>query len=519
VTPPRGPRRRLLPAVVALAVPLLWHTAHRPVPLGADADHYTALSVARHLARGDGYLNGIVYPVSLSFPFAARVPQPLLERPWAVPLLALPPVALSRGDPAAAVLWSQRLWPWWLGLLAAAGVALLRRRGRRAAPWIWTGGLLVSPLLAMTAHWCQLELPAALLLLLLWRRTAGGAEPQAERIAATDGERRRGAVDGLLWAGLTGLRGELFWLPPLWIAAAAPHGRRGRRLLAAAAVWLALSAPWAARNWRVAGSPWFTLQAWTEHLKETPAHPGYTIYTQPRGEPLSTTLRKRPALVGRKAAAGGKYYLRRAGRWLEPALWIWLVLAAVWPGPGRRRLRLLLLSAGLLAALYAPFSHTLRYMALLLPVLLLEAWDGIEAAALAVAAGGKTGRRARRWALAAVAAAGLLLTGGVPPRLAGWEHAAAAARRDAARLPAAVAAARAARPGPLFSDTAAVLWWSGREGVWWPGPQPPAPWLARAVPSLAGAPWIRLGGTSVDQSQDQSAQNADRQRQHDQQQR
>ncbi len=501
----RGPGTTLLlPVVLALLlVPALWSVRHDTPPLGPDADLYTSLSVARHLLRGDGFRNGVVYPVSLSFPFAATVPQPLIERPPGVPLTVAPAVALAGDDPAAAVGWARRWWLLWLGLLAATGTAILRRRGQGLAAVPWSLGLVLSPLLAMGVAWCQVEVVVAWLLLLLWSRAFPAPRPR--RIVTTgDGPRRRGIVDGLLWGGISLLRSELAWLPPLWLGVGGAW-RDARRRWWAVALCLLVLLPWSARNLRVTGRPWFVLQAWTEHLKETPAAPGYSIYCAPRGESLAATLRHRPRIVLAKTAAGARYYLGRLARWLRAAAWLWLLLVALWPGaPGRRRALLSLGSVLLLIGLYSPFSHTLRYLAALLPVLLLEFWGGVTVAVDSWVTG-------RRWIVpATVIGLGLVLTGGVPTRLPGWARARGEAARLAPLVPAAVRRAAAAPPGPLLSDTAAVLWFSDRDGVWWPGPDGPPAWLRRAAPGLAEAPWIRLATGSMDQGQDERAQQAER---------
>ena len=81
-------------------------SAHGAVRLVRDA-----LGTARRagvtgdiLVRADsayyqhGFVTDVVYPLSLAFPFAARVPQPLVHRPPGYPLLLTGPVALSGVD-------------------------------------------------------------------------------------------------------------------------------------------------------------------------------------------------------------------------------------------------------------------------------------------------------------------------------------------------------------------------------------------------------------------------------------
>jgi len=57
------PRTRRYQVTVSLAIALLvvalWLILHPPLPFLATSDLYTHLSVARHLAEGDGFLCGV----------------------------------------------------------------------------------------------------------------------------------------------------------------------------------------------------------------------------------------------------------------------------------------------------------------------------------------------------------------------------------------------------------------------------------------------------------------------------
>lgn len=463
--------------VVACVFVAAWTALHPATPSPAGSDLYTHLATARHLVRGEGFLNDVVYPLSLSFPFADRAPQPLIHRPPGYPLLLTLPVALSREDPRRAEDLTRLLHAALLGLTVAVGLAALQRRDRLDAALPWCATLLFSPLLAMTAGWSQVETPVALLLLLLWVRRREGA--------ASSGS--ASAIDGLLAAAVALLRTDLVWLPWLWLLLT---GCRGRPLLRTAAVWALLMTPWWLRNLVVTGQPFFALQAYAEHLKGTAELPGYAAYLRERPEWFGATLLRQPGLLLGKCGAGLVYFAARLDNWLPWSLLAVGGAAALARRPGGRLpSRPTLLLAGTLALLvvaYAPFSHDLRHLAVLLPVAAWELW-----LALAERLSGRrpTARPAARAAiLAAAGAAVLLLT---PARLPGWERARALAVADAATLPAAVARCRDLPAGPVLTDSAALLWRADRAGVWWPDeagdPEP----LRRRHPWLADSPLVR----------------------------
>jgi hypothetical protein len=481
---------RLWPLAAGLVFGCVWAVLHTPVPLDPNADLYDSLSVARHLVLGEGFLCDLAYPLSFAFPFAARVPQPLIHRPPGQPLLLMFPVLAARGDREAAVRWAQLQNLLLLALLAACGVRAARRAGRAEAALPWLALLMASPLLAMTTGWVKSEIPAALLLALLWwrlREGNGAPMPLATQSAPAAGV-PAAMIDGALAAATALVRADLWWLPWLWLAA---HGRlRARRTaLATVAAWLLLLAPWGLRNVRLTGDPFFALQYYAEAVKETPAWPGMDVYRQLTPQPLLDTLRHDPELLMRKTAAGVRYFTARAGRWLPWPLWLaaGLLLARRGDAGARRTpspLALLLLTTGLLILQYAALSHNLSYLATLLPVLGLEIWLG--------AAGWLRARRPA-WTSAgltgALAGAALVVQLAAPARMPGWEAACRAA--IAARPVTAHAVANAALlpPGPLFSDSGALLWLSGRAGVWLPLPAALEA-VREQVPEMARAPIV-----------------------------
>jgi hypothetical protein len=485
--------------LVFLAAWLLWQSppAHLPT-----SDLFTHLCVARHLADGDGFLNDIVYPLSLAFPFAAHVPQPLIHRGPLYAMLLVGTIWTGGHDPGAAL-----AGVWWLhvGLLGWIVVLALRhllRLGLAEAILAWLLLFGSSRLLAMSIGWGQIEIVAAALLTLLWLRW------RQRREAIRNGRRgvfdapepiRLGtaALDGALAAALTLLRPDLFWIPMLWWSA----GRRsaGRRATAVAAiVWLALLTPWIARNTALTGQPFFSLQAYGEQLKQTADWPEYTIYRSLSPEPFLTTLQERPGLVLRKTAAGLRFYLTHLGHWLPwPVLAVWVALIFKHRGPFRRRgqgrrrrftgLETLLLTLGLLMVQYAPLSHTLRHLVILLPVVSLEI---CLAAAVWLSERRPRWRASGRAVLLGVAALGCIWA--LPARLPDWQKAAEAASRAAAPIAKAASELELQPAGPIFTDTAALCWWSGRPGVWSPLDGEVEARIRRLVPEMATAPVIRV---------------------------
>jgi hypothetical protein len=454
------PRARLYQVAVPLAIVLLvvalWLILHPPPPFLATSDLYTHLSVARHLADGDGFLCDVTYPLSFAFPWACTLPQPLIHRPPGYALLLVPIYLIAGGDPQQTL-------------------------------------VLVHWLMAVVlgANW---SLPG-------W------------------------SIDGTLCAALTLLRPELIWLPLLWwyglrwlpvrqrpvpaataLAAAADVSgtpgatgrRRQRDALLTLAVWCALVVPWAGRNWRLTGNPFFSLQSYAEHVKMTDSWPQYTVYRSLQPQPLGQTLRDDPSLVLGKTRAGIGFFLRHLGNWLP-----WSLLtagAALWLA--RRRWRLLPgeplflvgLTGAVLILLYAPFDHELRHLVPLWPI---ATWELCLLGANALGTAGLLPDHLPRHRAALLRSALLVLVVAVgtwltPAQVPGWVHAAQIATRDAPRTAALVARADELPPGPVFCDNAAMLWLTGRAGVWAPIDDEVAAEIRRRVPQLTHAPWLRL---------------------------
>lgn len=469
-------RHRSIAGTAALLLGVFWILWRPALPQPATGDLYTHLCTARHLVAGEGFLNDVVYPVSLTFPFAAGVPQPLIHRMPGYALLLTPVVALGADDPGRTEALAGALAVLLVVLVGYAGARRFVRDGDTAALLPWLATLALSPLLLTVVGWAQVELPAGLLLLLLWlRRGDGPARPGAA------------VVDGLLVACLVLLRQELFWVPVLWLGFSNRLDRRGA--LVAGTTACLLLAPWWIRNLRVTGDPFFGLQTYAEHLKFTAERPGYTIYTGFAPEWLGDTLRRAPGLLIDKTLAGLRFFLSRLEEWLPvgPAL-LWL-LATPWRRPDERRDTLLLtLTLGGATLLYAPFSHDLRHMAPLLPVLTWACWRGA-----ARFLGRRLGRGEGYPLITATALLAALLLGLAPVRLTGWEAARDLARRDGASLAPALERLGDAPPGPVLTDSAALLWYGRRAGIWWPDPDADRTPLAARVPALRTAPLVRQG--------------------------
>ena len=476
---------------VALALLALWPRVHVPrAPLPTD-DLYTHLSVARHLARGEGFACDIAYPLSFAWPFARKLPQPLVHRPPAWPVVLVVPYLAAGRDAAAAPAAVRTLQVAWLSLAAGIGVAAWVRRGRPGAAAAWVVALAACPLLPYAVDWGHTELPAAALLLACWLRHR-------------EGRRAPGPTDGIATAALALLRPELAWLPLAWWAwLRQPGGTRagrsdGRGLLLALVVALALVCPWLVRNARLAGNPFFSVQASAELAKDTRAWPGYDVYRQLEPQPPLRALRDYPEALARKTARGLRFYAREF-----PALLPWSVPLALAVGAlaGARgaapRLRApaptAIASTVLLAALYAPLDHSLRHLVSVVPILAWEAapWLGEWPWSLLPARRARWRARAGGAVLAAVLVAAPLaaLTWREPTGWAGTARAAAALLPalpvEAARLQALPAGA------PAFTESAAASWLADRPAVWSPLDSVVAgriaDWLAPAVPGPGGS--------------------------------
>lgn len=341
--------KRLGALVVAFLFVLLWSKEHPAIEQTVGADIFENLSVASHLLSGDGFVNDITYPLSYAFSFAQKLPQPMLHRTPGFPLLLTVPVALS-DNPISAVWFMQLLT---LGLIAGFGTWFVGRKQPAAlVPWLIL--LFFSPLIDIAVSYGQSELVCAFILLVIWMF------------------RDRSVLLIAMLTGFLGLiRLELSLLPMLWIILQ-KNKPATKLILGAVAIWVAIQLPWWIRNFLVTGDPFFALQSYAEHLKMTPLYPDYSIYTKLEPQTLWQSIQSHPGILWDKFNSGIEFQLRRLDTWIPWPLWI--AFFAI----GKRKAVQLGASLLLLIIGYAVFSHTVRYMLVLLPIISLELWMGLS---------------------------------------------------------------------------------------------------------------------------------------------
>ncbi len=476
------PRRRALLGglAVALLVGAGWTATHPARPLEPTGDLYTHLMVARHLTRGEGFVTDIAYPLAFAWPFARRLPQPLIHRAPGYALLLAGPVAAVGGDPDRSIAAARILQ---LGILTGLlwlGSSAWLARGRPGAAVGWALLLAAHPLAAYAIDWGHDEWPAALVLLAVWLRHRDGARSPA-------------AGDGLLLGALALLRPELLWLPILWWLLRGPVRPPRRAVLVCSLAFVLVAGPWAVRNALLTGDPLFSLQSRAEHLKDTRTFPEYQVYRQLEPQPLLPTLLADPEPVARKTVRGLRFFRAEQGAFMPPVITVGLLLLGLellrrrclgWrrgptarpaipklvAGPG-----LAGLSLGLLACLYAVFDHSVRHFEVLLPIvawelgaLLVEApWAWVRSRLETAGRGGIPVLPSWLAVSAAALAALVLVRAAVRPPT-GWDQAEAAAQHSAAQVGAEVERLRAAPAGVVFVQTAAAPWFADRPAVWSP---------------------------------------------------
>ncbi len=459
---------------------------HPAEPLLPTADLYTHLSVARHLAAGDGFRTDVAYPLSFAFPFARHLPQPLIHRGPGYSLLMVLPCKAAGGDPAGTIRNVRRLQILILGLIVFTGAAGFLRRGELFDIGPWLVFLATNPLLVFAVDWGFEELAAGWVLLLLWLRIRSGTGP--------------GIPDGILAGVLSLLRLDLFWLPLLWWVwfgrerrkQAAPRPWSG--VLLAMALAAVIQLPWAVRNVQLTGRPFFSLQGQAELVKDTSVWPGYSVYKQLTPQPVSTALAASPVPILRKTARGLRFFATNLPRllpWPLLVLGVLLVFALMRgkitrsPCPFRPDreepmsilpedtllgpLAAAFFTAVLLMIQYSLFDHSLRHLLVLVPVL---AWE-FSPLTGTLAAGFAVRRLTRRPSRTIVMAGTILLTLALvrvswsPP--AGWYHARAQARAATPDLEKRVAAFLQDTCAVPFVQASDLPWYGNRPAVWDPG--------------------------------------------------
>jgi len=493
----------LLAALLFLAV---WLPAHPAQPLMSTADLFTPLSVARHLVQGDGFQTDITYPLSFAFPFAQELPQPLIHRGPGYSLVLVLPYLAADQDPATTVTAVRWLQVGLLGLIVLTGAVAFLRRGLLVSPAAWMVLLGSNGLMVFAVDWGFEELLAGWLLLCLWLRNREAQGPTC--------------LDGVLAGMLVLIRLDLFWVPLLWwvwvgleargLARRKNSGADDKvesklvppgsvawsKIFLAVAVMAVLQVPWAVRNTRLTGQPFFSLQAQAELVKDTSAWPGYSVYKQLTPQPLPVALAENPEPLMRKIARGLKFFATNLPRLVAmPYLILGLLLVFVLargkvtdsPCPFRRdrdhpmtilpgdsplgpfAAAFFTLSA--LAVQYSFFDHSLRHLLVLLPVLAWEVspltgdlpsrwrdgkfsgWKG-------------PGRLAAKLVLSGLVTLGLVWLTTAP--LDGWLNARQQARNQAETLPERVANFKADPAPVVFVGESALPWYADRPAVWDP---------------------------------------------------
>ena len=495
-------RRVLVGGLLATLLFMAWwlpnHPAEPPLP---TADLYTHLSVARHLAAGEGFQTDLAYPLSFAFPFARQLPQPLIHRGPGFALLMVLPFQAAGQDPAAtmvAVRWLQVLI---LGLIVFTGTVALLRRGQLFSVVAWLVLMAANPLLVFAVDWGFEELLAGLLILMLWLRIRPGNPP--------------GAVDGILAGTLASLRLDLFWLPVLWWIwfggerhlldlrqednqeSPGPNRKSIRRgILLAVGLLVLIQVPWAARNLRLTGQPLFTLQGQAELVKDTSTWPQYSVYKQLSPQPVTTALAGDPVPILRKIARGLKFYATNLPRLLPLpflilcALLVFMLLRGKITHlpcpfrPGRQHPMSILpedtalgplaaasLTTVLLAVQYSFFDHSLRHLLVMVPVL---AWEfspltgdlAVQTMAKRLPSWPTRPRKLPVMAASALITLAVIWLSWSP--LDGWAVARAQARAAAPRLEQKVTALGQDKGPVVFVRESAVTWYGNRPAVWDP---------------------------------------------------
>jgi 4-amino-4-deoxy-L-arabinose transferase-like glycosyltransferase len=228
----------LLAFVAALAIGG-WLWAHRDLPpLLWSGDGYEYADIGRHLAAGEGFTTGIVYPPHLAYGVARD--HPSLVRPPLWPVVLGAAFALA-GPSLAAVHSSAALLFVATAVLAAA---LATRVGGRAAGAVAGIAAATSPQLQLLALGGLSETCFALVVTGAFLLFARQVRPVW--IGATCGLAYLTRYDGIALAAVLGL------------ALTLGPGRQ-RALAAFAAGFAVVALPWWLRNWLVTGDPFYAL--------------------------------------------------------------------------------------------------------------------------------------------------------------------------------------------------------------------------------------------------------------------
>jgi len=483
----------LAAAVLFVAI---WPVVHPPLPLTPVADVYTSLSVARNLAEGEGLNNDLAYPLFTAYPWGDSFPQPLVHRPPGLAFLLVPVYWLAGGDPVRCEELVPSLMLVLMGGLVMAGLHGLRRRGVAYAGPAWLLLLMVSPLLGLAVSQGWSQIPAALLLLILWLMVT---RRRASR-------QSHGAMAGYaaVAAGLALVRMDLLWVPVLWWVGSMVGSRRRplsllvRRTVLAAFVGVLLLAPWWIHVTRYMGSPLGNPLASAVQLDLTGNWWAYPLLRSCEPLPLGENLTANALAALKKTAIGIRFFLQTLGLWLPWLFWVLAISSWLERTVGRWRRGhafgraigppgLLVITLGLLMIQYGFFSQETRFLLVLMPVL---AFEGVLLGDRLVRRLPRLGSALGRGsALVAVVALALLVT---PPGLGGEAGNVTAIRSSVFRVEAVMGEAFDLPAGPIFSDTSVIPWRLGRECVWSPYDAAVEAEIRQRVPGMAEAAYLHI---------------------------
>jgi len=464
-----------------------------PQPHLPTSDIYTHLSVARHLAQGDGFVTDITYPLSFAYPFAQELPQPLIHRQPGYAILLQIPYATAGGDSHLTLNHVRIMQLTIVGLIIMVGAIGYLRRGTWPTVLPWLVFLLANPLFGFAVNWGFVELVCSLVLFVIWLRSRDGRAVDI------------GPIDGLLTGVLAMLRLDLFWVPWLWFIWLGRDREKAKpgstfsygKLIGAVLTFVLVMTPWAIRNIQLSGQPFFSLQAQAELVKMTPAWPDYSVYKQLEPQPIFQTILQQPIDVLNKVKHGLWFFLKEHHRLMPRLLFGTGALAAICLGiqllwtkfsvilklklnpPLNKQPEMLyhkanmvaFASLALLCLQYSFFDHDLRHLLVLLPIIL---WE-INLMAVKL-----TGQITRRYKLllfekstpiqsgilGLVAALVVVLL--FPCQLPGWQNAVQEAKNQESMVAQKVSRVLANPETVLFDETSAVPWFVNQPAVWSP---------------------------------------------------
>ena len=294
---------RLCPLLVACGVGLLSYEFYGKSQLQGMGDTCDYAAMGRNLADGRGFTTSVVYPLQLSMETGVPHAEPF--DPRGVPNLHRPP-----------------LLPLWY-----AGV--FRLVGCRDSGVLGTSFLFYAGVLGLVLGWKRKSWPirvgvaclASLYPPLVRHAASGLTETPAAFLCLVLSlvllSKKRnlwaplfsGAVIGLLFL----LKYYLILLVPAAVVLVWPEGRQRHRWPFLGLLflgWFVVAAPWLWRNYRVAGDPFFTLQAYCEIAKGIP---GYEAFRAHRGwTPVDTPsfAAQNPGALLRKSLGAWVVWLR-----------------------------------------------------------------------------------------------------------------------------------------------------------------------------------------------------------------